>query len=513
MASFIEGKTRSSTESKSLVGVSAAMPKVTSVGEETVLHAPRLGYVRDLQYIRKALLTSLPLWIADQAAICISVGGLFGFLAWLQPNHGLEWTMWPLLFGAASTFAYAAVGLYPGVGLAAADELRLTAKTNALLFLTAFAAHTALEGASSSTSLLLLGGGAEAIALVPYFRRIARRIVAQRTWWSQPVLIFGGGESAAEAYEALRAAPDLGLRPIGIVDDLHRHWESNGTNAEGYAGPWCDATETIERHQVFWGVVPLEEESERDFSQRLDQLKGVLPHLVVTFGGWTHLSRHTAGEFPLAGIPAICIEERLLLPLHKMAKRAMDLVMLAVIAPFVIPVAAFLAFLIFLTSPGPIFFRQKRYAAGGGMFKMLKFRSMVVDADRVLKKYLDSDPEMKAEWERFHKLRKDPRVTRIGKLMRLTSLDELPQIWHVFTGEMSFVGPRPYYEDVSQVAPVITRVRPGITGLWQVSGRGTSTFDERLKIDANYVRDWSPWLDVYILARTIRVVATCDGAY
>jgi Undecaprenyl-phosphate galactose phosphotransferase WbaP len=337
--------------------------------------------------------------------------------------------------------------------------------------------------------------------------------VAQRTWWSQPVLIFGGGESAAEAYEALRAAPDLGLRPIGIVDDLHRHWESNGTNAEGYAGPWCDATETIERHQVFWGVVPLEEESERDFSQRLDQLKGVLPHLVVTFGGWTHLSRHTAGEFPLAGIPAICIEERLLLPLHKMAKRAMDLVMLAVIAPFVIPVAAFLAFLIFLTSPGPIFFRQKRYAAGGGMFKMLKFRSMVVDADRVLKKYLDSDPEMKAEWERFHKLRKDPRVTRIGKLMRLTSLDELPQIWHVFTGEMSFVGPRPYYEDVSQVAPVITRVRPGITGLWQVSGRGTSTFDERLKIDANYVRDWSPWLDVYILARTIRVVATCDGAY
>lgn len=510
MASFIEGKHRTSSPKKSALAQPAPTEKI--VPEDPALHAPRLGLVRDLQYMRKAILTSLPLWIADQLAICISVGGLFGLLAWMQPNHGLQWVMWPVLFGAASTFAYSAVGLYPGVGIAAADELRLTAKTNALLFLTAFAAHSALEGASTSTSLLLLGGGFEAIALVPYFRRIARRIVAHRKWWAQPALIFGGGESGVAVYNALRATPELGLRPIGIVDDLHRHWDGNDAESEGYVGPWCDATETIERHQVFWGIVPLEEENEEDFSHRLDQLKGVLPHLVVTFGAWTHLSRHTSGEFPLAGIPAIYIEERLLLPLHKAAKRAMDLLMLVLVAPVVIPLAAFLAFLIFLTSPGPIFFHQKRYAAGGGMFNMLKFRSMVVDAERVLNKHLDRDPKMKEEWEQFHKLRNDPRVTRIGKLMRRTSLDELPQIWHILTGEMSFVGPRPYYEDIREVAPVITRVRPGITGLWQVSGRSTSTFEERLKLDANYVRDWSPWLDVYILARTIRVVATCDGA-
>jgi lipopolysaccharide/colanic/teichoic acid biosynthesis glycosyltransferase len=164
-----------------------------------------------------------------------------------------------------------------------------------------------------------------------------------------------------------------------------------------------------------------------------------------------------------------------------------------------------------------VFYGQERLGLGGRRFKAWKFRTMHSNADALLERYLQENAAARQEWQATHKLKHDPRVTGIGYWLRKTSLDELPQIWNVLVGEMSLVGPRPiveaevpkygdHYKDYASVVP-------GITGLWQISGRNNTTYPQRVAYDAYYVRNWSPWLDAYILACTIRVVLLGEGAY
>jgi lipopolysaccharide/colanic/teichoic acid biosynthesis glycosyltransferase len=142
---------------------------------------------------------------------------------------------------------------------------------------------------------------------------------------------------------------------------------------------------------------------------------------------------------------------------------------------------------------------------------------MVENADRIMDECLQTDPELRAEWAATHKLRNDPRVTRIGKFLRQSSLDELPQIWNVIQGEMSLVGPRPIVcheiQRYDEEFDLYRKVRPGITGVWQVSGRSKTTYEERVAMDVHYVRNWSVWLDFYLLAKTVSVVLRKQGAY
>jgi lipopolysaccharide/colanic/teichoic acid biosynthesis glycosyltransferase len=139
------------------------------------------------------------------------------------------------------------------------------------------------------------------------------------------------------------------------------------------------------------------------------------------------------------------------------------------------------------------------------------------DSDEILKKVLETDPQARQEWEQDHKLKNDPRVTRLGKFLRKSSLDEIPQLWNVLMGEMSLVGPRPIVNDevakYGKIYRLYSQVPPGITGLWQISGRNNTTYEERVLLDDFYVRNWSPWLDVYVLARTVYTILRRDGAY
>jgi lipopolysaccharide/colanic/teichoic acid biosynthesis glycosyltransferase len=148
---------------------------------------------------------------------------------------------------------------------------------------------------------------------------------------------------------------------------------------------------------------------------------------------------------------------------------------------------------------------------------MWKFRSMRRDANRILEEYLRDHPELRVEWQEKHKLRNDPRVTRVGRILRKTSLDELPQLWNVLRGDMSLVGPRPIVADevtkYSEWFDLYCRVVPGLTGLWQVSGRSDTNYQKRVDLDSYYVRNWSPWFDIYLLACTFRVVLEGEGAY
>jgi Undecaprenyl-phosphate galactose phosphotransferase WbaP len=177
---------------------------------------------------------------------------------------------------------------------------------------------------------------------------------------------------------------------------------------------------------------------------------------------------------------------------------------------------AVIAILIKVSSPGPVLYGHERIGKKGKVIKVWKFRSMIVDADKVLDELLAVDPEMRAEWDAAHKLKKDPRITGIGNFLRKTSLDELPQFYNILKGEMSFIGPRPVTkseeEKYGENFNYIFSVTPGISGMWQVSGRSDADYAERVAFDSYYIQNWSLWLDIWLIFRTVGVVFSGKGA-
>jgi len=198
-------------------------------------------------------------------------------------------------------------------------------------------------------------------------------------------------------------------------------------------------------------------------------------------------------------------------------KETIDRVGAFVMILLLFPLFLFLSTCIKLTSKGPVFFVQERVGLHKRRFRMYKFRTMVPNANQVLDEYLEKNPELRLEWETTFKLQNDPRVTRSGKILRKLSLDELPQLWNVLKGEMSLVGPRPIVDDeiryYGERYDLYSFVMPGITGLWQVSGRNDTSYEDRVNLDEYYVRNWSIWMDIFILTRTASVVLRRKGAY
>jgi undecaprenyl-phosphate galactose phosphotransferase len=204
-------------------------------------------------------------------------------------------------------------------------------------------------------------------------------------------------------------------------------------------------------------------------------------------------------------------------PLNIVVKRCFDIMVSVLLLPFLaLPMAA-IAALIRLDSKGKAMFSQERIGKKGTLFRCYKFRTMYEDAEEKLAALLSKDQETREKWEKHWKLNDDPRVTRMGRFLRTTSLDELPQVFNVLKGEMSLVGPRPYLprerQDMGSEDYTILLTKPGITGLWQVSGRSNTSYDYRISLDSWYVKNWNLWLDVVILLRTIRIVIKREGAY
>ena len=218
-------------------------------------------------------------------------------------------------------------------------------------------------------------------------------------------------------------------------------------------------------------------------------------------GGW---SRAVSGE------PAEYFRYRVL-------KRSIDVALVLLFSPVILLVVAVVAALVKLSSRGPVFYSHRRIGRGGVFFSMWKFRTMSVDSAGLLEKYLEQNPDARTEWNKTHKLRKDPRVTRVGAFLRRYSLDEVPQLWNVVTGQMSLVGPRPIVaaevEKYGDCFECYRRVVPGLTGVWQVSGRSELSYDARVALDCDYVGRWSLRRDLMILMRTFSSVVNQDGAF
>ena len=202
---------------------------------------------------------------------------------------------------------------------------------------------------------------------------------------------------------------------------------------------------------------------------------------------------------------------------YRVVKRWLDVLLVLMSLPVTLPILAVVSAVVLLNSPGPLFYSHRRIRRGGKFFSMWKFRTMCVNSSEVLEDYLAKHPRARAEWNKTHKLRRDPRITSVGLFLRRYSLDELPQLWNVFTGQMTLVGPRPIVaaevEKYGDGFSYYCRVKPGLTGLWQVSGRSELTYPQRVALDCDYVEHWSLGHDFVILLRTFRSVVNQDGAY
>jgi lipopolysaccharide/colanic/teichoic acid biosynthesis glycosyltransferase len=196
-------------------------------------------------------------------------------------------------------------------------------------------------------------------------------------------------------------------------------------------------------------------------------------------------------------------------------KRVVDILLSLTLVIISAPLFLLIAILIKIDSPGPVIFAQRRLGFGGKEINHLKFRTMTVDAERRLLELLRTDAQARWEYQKFHKLSRDPRITRMGKILRKFSMDELPQLWHVLWGDLSLVGPRAYltseYKEMGAHADLILKVRPGLTGWWQVKGRHLISFQDRLQMDEYYIHNWSIGLDLRIIIRTVWVIIRGQG--
>ncbi len=424
-------------------------------------------------------------------------------LAAVVPNVGI-WVGLRALFG-----------LYPGYGLDAAEELRRqTYATFATLAITLLFAAT-LKAEDILSRLLVFTGFLGLLALAPLARHFVKRAMMRVGLWGKPVMIMGSGETGARIVRLLKSEWEMGLTPIAVFDN---RLVPTGGAVEGvpYGGTLTEGMSLARRHRVDTAVFAMPHIRRERLAKFVGQASRCFARVVVipNLGGVTN-SAVTARN--LAGTFGVEITYNLLNPWALRSKRVLDLVATICGGALILPLIGVLSVLVWLESGGPVFYRDRRLGQDEVPFACLKFRTMLPDAEALLHRILAENAEMREQYLIYHKLLDDPRVTRVGRFMRRTSLDELPQLWNVLRGEMSLVGPRPYLPresaDIGATQAEILRVPPGMTGPWQVSGRNHTSFDGRVQMDAHYVRDWSVWLDLVLLARTVKTVLSKGGAY
>ena len=420
--------------------------------------------------------------------------------------------LWPVL--GLFVLGYAVAKLYPAVPLAPADELRRLTVVTSMVFLgLATATFLTKEGHAYSRSVLLMSW-AMSLVTVPAGRAALRLVLAPRQWWGHAVVVLGYTPAAMRLVHTLQHQPEIGLKPVAVLGES-RH---DGADVHGVPviGGLSRARNLGRRLGVSYAIVAMPQLGNERLGPLLERLSSTFHHLIFVpdLAGFSSL---WVSGIDLGGTLGLEVRHRLLDPGRRTLKRALDLALIVSTAPLWLPVIGVIALAVKLDSPGPVFYPATRIGMNGKRFRMWKFRSMVRDADRVLEQTLAADPERRAEWEANHKLRDDPRITRVGKWLRQTSLDELPQLWNVLNGEMSLVGPRPILEDgpekYGDAFGVYKKVLPGLTGMWQVAGRNDLSFEERVHLDVYYVRNWSVWLDLHLLARTTLAVLLRRGAY
>ena len=465
------------------------------------------------------LRTAIPLAVADLVALLLTflfaTTVMLAVTDWIVPHTFIYQfaVLGVIYFAVASVFR-----LYPGSGVSPPAEMRSQVTAVALSFLILLTMNGFFGRLSKSEAVSVISGGLLSLIIMPVTRFVAREFLGRQSWWGERAILVGAGRQSEQIASFLRKTPQRGLRPVGLVDAPHRYWrDEDAKEALPYIGSPDQLTELAEEHDATWAIIPIGGRDPEEVAELMTR-GSMMPNLLVLPSRTALPSLWTTSR-ECGGLTGLHIQDRLLNPLPRAIKRAIDMAVSGVALLALSPFFLVATVMIKTISPGPVFYGHMRVGRSGQRFKMWKFRSMVPNADRVLADVLAGDPALAEEWERDQKLKNDPRIIRgIGTFLRKTSLDEIPQLWNVLLGQMSLVGPRPLpLDEVAKYErstyPLYLRVRPGITGLWQVSGRNNTTYEDRMRLNTYYVRNWSPWLDLYLLLRTVRTMVFREGAY
>ncbi|MEW6637424.1 MAG: undecaprenyl-phosphate galactose phosphotransferase WbaP, partial [Actinomycetota bacterium] len=395
------------------------------------------------------------------------------------------------------------LGLYPGYGVEPAQELRLQTYSSVLTLAVVSVVLFAMGMGGFFFHLLPIGIFGLVLA-VPVVRSGTKWVLRRADLWGKPVVVLGEHAAAARLVRTMKKDGGQGFRPVAVFSEAGEGPGETLPDEVPWLGGLEDAPVFAHASGINTAVLAVRGLRQAHTDSLADWASTRFERVIVV-PSLAGLTTSAIAARDLSGVLGVEVKHNLLDPRARRIKRAIDLFGVIVGGMLISPVLLALAVLIKLDSPGPVFFSQTRVGAQGREFRCWKFRTMRQDAEEMLLRLLETDPMLRAEWELSHKLQRDPRVTRIGQFLRKTSLDELPQLWNVLKGEMSLVGPRPIVEaEIPKYVgsyDLYTRVTPGITGLWQVRGRSSISYEERVSLDTYYVRNWSVWLDLIILFR------------
>ena len=446
------------------------------------------------------LATSMALLASDVAAIATAL--TLGIVLWRQVNPtamNLNYlSLWPV--AALVILVYYFSGLYAPCGLNPPEELKKTTEGIGVVCMVLTAGIFLSKDVGAYSRGVFVVAGVLSSVLVPGGRAALRKWAGARPWWGAPVVVLGGGSAGVSVSEALRAQPWLGLKPVAYLDE------------ELGMAPLLASAWNV-RHAII--AAP---DLDRERLAVILEYAAAFPYVIVIpnlFG----MATLWVSTRDIGGVLGLEVRQNLLLPLNRAIKRLLDIVLASALGVLALPVVIAGAIAVRLASRGPVLYLHEREGAAGARIRVPKLRTMYANAQELLAEHLAQSPAAREEWMRYCKLKHDPRVLpRIGHFLRRTSIDELPQLWSVLRGDMSLVGPRPFYKDhpfESDMAfrALRARVQPGLTGLWQVTARSNGDVNVQKALDTYYIRNWSLWLDLHILARTIGVVLFGTGAY
>ena len=417
-----------------------------------------------------------------------------------------------------------AAGLYPGIMISPSDEIKKISVCS-FFCLVGIGVSIILEKKANTTSLffnfgkivedyekfgvcIALGIAIPFITIgLPALREIARHLFGHYKWWGVPAVIYQTEGSSKEVVSRLIKRKDLGYKPAIIISST----KTEQSEFEGIPifNTSKELLEVIKKLNVKVAILC-------DYLGEKHSIMTSYRYTISVSKNQDFFSS-TIQLRDIGGIIGLSSTHNLTKKRSLFAKRLVDLILILIFSPILLPVTLIISIGVKVSSPGPVFYGHKRVGKDGKVIKCWKFRSMYKNSQEMLEQILATDPKMKEEWEKDRKFVNDPRVTKFGKFLRKTSLDELPQLWNIFVGEMSFVGPRPVtqeeLEKYGSNTDYILSVTPGLSGMWQISGRSDTGYEERINLDTYYIQNWSFWLDIWIIIKTVWVVIKGKGAY
>ena len=394
------------------------------------------------------------------------------------------------------------------------DEVKFLWKSSFFACVAVFTILFISKKGPEFSRILMVIMGTLSVILFPFLRTGLKKLIYSADLMKRKMLIVGSGEAAEAACNAVKNEPNLGYEIAGFIDDSSARSELCGLKVH-------EQLDQIERYINSAGihdVIVAKPELEKYALIRLIntiQHKAENTLYIPDFKGLA-VSGTELSYFFREQAMIIEIKNNLSNPFNYAAKRSIDYLAGLFLFISMLPLLALIAHLVRRDSPGPAFLRQRRIGRNGKSFMCYKFRTMYLNAEERLNAILETDAGAKKEWDKFWKLKNDPRITKAGQWLRSTSLDELPQLINILKGEMSLIGPRPYLPReksfLTEEGETILKLPPGITGLWQISGRSNTSYDFRITMDSWYVKNWDLWLDIMIIFKTLEVVLKKEGA-